>query len=773
MSGPTLSSKEIASLRNVSERAIQKLAVKENWPFKKIPRPGGFKKLYPLDTLPEDIQLLYNKEQMRARADAEAKAIVPAVKFFAPAVRVSEAPALLQAPIVLARCQKQQALYKYDLLRLYKERINSAPYGQKVPARDSFIKAYNSGQLFPKLFEELGPVQWKTIEGWKSDVKAARNDCFILADQRGAWKRGLTCIGHEHEKILLACLLHPNNPRIAESIRLAREIMYDRGIENGYSEATYRRWIKEWRERNDHIWTYTREGWKAWNDKCALSGERDFDLINVGDVVVADGHTLNFEIINPWTGKPKRMTLILWIDMKATFPLGWEIMPSENTQAIASSLRWAILRLGKIPKIAYVDNGKAFGAKFFNGKALDHEGFTGLFERLGMQVIHARPYRGQSKTIERFFGSLSEIERWVPTFTGTSIETKPPGMMRGEKLHRKVRAQMAGGGVTLEMAHTAVAEWFDKYVNRPQQEGHLKGITPIEVLEAGRGPGVDREQLNDMMLAFDVKSIKRSVIKFNGRNYYHPDFHGRNHKVEIRYDFQDTSYIRVHELTGELICVAHEYGKLHPAAGHLGTDADRLRLSEHCAEHRRQERAASSFASLFLKEEFLPLHRKQMERIGIEPLPIADAKRIGMTKPDSVGAIHESPLHELPQQPMSEDEWLQVQSEAHQIEVVVQEDTPVIDMEATLRAARENVMEEDAVEMRARLEALAEPERYLAVMEMEVRGILIPDRWRDFVRYFRNTLEYLNNTDRYEEKVGMLAVQWQVNDEQKAGCPGN
>ena len=763
MDGPSLTAKDIAGLKKVSERAIRKRSGKEQWLFKEISTNGGLQKRYYLNTLPDDIVLLYNKEQLKKQAaNPEAGQLIPVSSSsrFLPSVRVSEVPEVVQSSIVLAQPQKQQALDKYDLLRLYKERINSAPYGQKTQARDSFINAYNSGLLYPKLFQVLGRVAWTTIEGWKLDVKSARNDCFVLADQRGAWRRGMTSIGPEHEKILLSCLLHPHNPRIAESIRFAREIMYDRGIENGYSEATYRRWITEWRDRNRHLWTFTREGEKKWNDLFALSGERDYDKINVGDVAIADGHVLNFDIINPWTGKPKRMVLILWYDMKSSFPLGWEIMPTENTQAIASALRWAIIRLGKIPGIAYIDNGKAFGSRFFEGKDLEQEGFSGLFERLGMDVIHAKPYKGQSKPIERFFGTFAELERWAPTFTGTSIEAKPPGMMRGEKLHTKLRGQMIGGGITLEVAHAAVAEWFDRYINRPQQAGHLKGVTPLEVLNEGKGPGVDREGLHDLMLAINIASIKRSAIKFNGRQYYHREFHGRTHKVQIRYDLQDPSYIRVYEQTGELICVANEYQKLHPAAAQLGTEEDKLVLKKHCAEHEWQKREASSFARQFLQDEFLPAHRKQMAQIGCETLP-ALPKNVKLLRPAIPAQIPE----QLPEQTItSEEEWLKIQDEAMQIQVEIQDDKPVFDMDDLLRESNSNVMEEDAVALRARLEALDEPARYLAIMEMQVRGMMVPARWMDFVRYFTFTLEYLNNTDKYEEKVGILAVQWQSQD---------
>ena len=134
----------------------------------------------------------------------------------------------------LSQREQKQSLTKYDLLRLYRERVRSAPYGTKAAAREDFVAAYNTGLLYPQLFQALGPVSWKTLEGWKRDVKCAGNDCFVLADRRGSWKRGLSLIGEAHAKILLACLLHPNRPKIAESIRFAREIMAERGISNGF-----------------------------------------------------------------------------------------------------------------------------------------------------------------------------------------------------------------------------------------------------------------------------------------------------------------------------------------------------------------------------------------------------------------------------------------------------------------------------------------------------------------------------------------------------------
>ena len=47
-----------------------------------------------------------------------------------------------------------------------------------------------------------------------------------------------------------------------------------------------------------------RDGEKALSDKVEPYIKRDASLLEVGDILVADGHVLNFNVINPFTGKP-------------------------------------------------------------------------------------------------------------------------------------------------------------------------------------------------------------------------------------------------------------------------------------------------------------------------------------------------------------------------------------------------------------------------------------------------------------------------------------
>ena len=99
---------------------------------------------------------------------------------------------------------------------------------------------------------------------------------------------------------------------------------------------------------------------KAYHYKVEPYIERFISKIEVGDIIIADGHVLNFQVINPFTGKPTRATLVGFLDWKSTALVGYEIMMTENTQCIASALRNSILNLGVIPKVVYQDNGRAF-----------------------------------------------------------------------------------------------------------------------------------------------------------------------------------------------------------------------------------------------------------------------------------------------------------------------------------------------------------------------------------------------------------------------------
>jgi putative transposase len=743
---------EIANALKITERSVRKRAKNENWPTILEACNGGHRMLFPIDSLPDPIKFAIYSHRSQALLETSPTGNLPVPKPKTTA-RIQAKPIkpiveAVETPIRITLDQQPSALAKASIIKLYTSEVAKAPYGEKEKAKANFILAYNSGLAFPELFQKLGKLSVKTIEAWKLKLKATQ-DCFNLADQRGKWRKGACILSLENTDILLRCVLHPNKPLKAEAIRLAINIMHREGVINGASEQTYRRWLENWIANNYETWIMVREGKKAWNDKCCFSIPRDFSRIAVGDVLVADGHVLNFEIINPFTGKPKRMILILWYDMKSSFPLGWEILPTENTQGIASALRRAIIQLGKLPAIAYLDNGRAFSSRFFNGEDLTP--VTGLFERMGMETIFAWPYHGQSKTIERFFKTFAELERYTPTYTGTSIENKPPRMMRNEIIHRRLYDQTIGGkGLTLWQAHFLVAIWFDEYVSRPQR-GHLKGACPLEVFEADRGPGVDPVALRYLMMAEHISQPGKEGIRFLGQNYYHPDLASIRKKVLIRYDLQERDSILVFEEDDSAyLCTANVLEACHPVASLRGSDADKQHLSNMIEMKKHAEKKVSRLALDMLRNTVMPETITMLSMIPDpqEPKPIqSDIKQL--PSPEQIAS--EVAVLRAENQEYTRQEAISRQQEAEQ----------KAEMDRILRQDfEENFKTPEplppSAELRYDLERMKEADRYETLMDMEIMGQMITKHYKAFMRYFELGPEYLRHQEYFESRKATL-----------------
>jgi len=477
----------------------------------------------------------------------------------------------------LSEAENRIALARADLIRAYMKEKDKAKTAKQsvVKAGMVFIQGYNTGHLLPKVFEVLGKTSFQTVQTWIKKWLDSDCDYTALATQYGN-RKGQRKVTEDEFNSALSFALHPNRLRMAEITRLTKMSLQRRGIPTPSHESTIRRALEDWRDTYYDKWVFCREGEKALNDKVLPYLERDAGLLDVGDVLVADGHTLNFQVLHPFTGKPVRMTMVTWYDWASCMPAGWEIMPTENVQCVAASLRRAILTLGKMPKVAYLDNGKAFKAKLFTDKDIDFEetGFYGMFARLGMETIFAWPYNAQSKPVERFFGTFSGIERLMPTFSGTSIQDKPAHLLRNERLHKQMHEKKYGGWVpTVEEADQIIAGWVNEYAGRAH--AGLKGLRPRDVFDAGKGPGVDPVALRFLMMSMEIKSVGRNGIHFMGRNYYDVELYGYKRRVLIRYDLEDLSEIYVYDEAGKKeICAARPIQPVHPVAKLTGIKED-------------------------------------------------------------------------------------------------------------------------------------------------------------------------------------------------------
>ncbi len=496
------------------------------------------------------------------------------------------------------------ALNRNAIVKHYLRFIGSEP-GPLLERKQRWVEWYRAG-VFTELVEVkevISEVSWKTIDVWKKMLDAGEGDPYAMAPKYGA-SRGRRSVSPVEADALVRWATHPNCFVQAEVIRLAKRDLAARGMQFILSDGSLSRWLTEHRAKNYDLYTFARNGYKALNDRVLPSLRRDYGDIRPGDVLMADGHVLNADVINPETGKPMRMMLILVTDFATSMPLGWEIAPTENTAAICAAFERAIRKLGFVPKVIYVDNGKAFRSKHLNGSVnmVTAEEFSGLFDRLKpyglLEVVNTMSYHGQSKPIERQFSSMHEFEKYLSSYRGNSIDNKVARLKRNEKFARQRYERLTSGITpTVVDVHYQFIEWLNEFVARPTSKGsHLGGVSPIEAFEAGmelvRGDAeyesrvVTPEVLRFLMMGKVSRSISQHGIKLFGVEYWADELYGyknRSQKFVVRYDITDMRQVYVFDETGEvLMCEAKAdvWSGHHPMARLLGNADDQQRLSD-------------------------------------------------------------------------------------------------------------------------------------------------------------------------------------------------
>lgn len=502
-------------------------------------------------------------------------------------------------------------------------------YSTKKEADTVFLDLYNSGLYLPKAYNFIGSISIGTLHRWvRAFEKHESTECLQPKYKWSKQGEYNSILNDEMKNILLTLLLHPSKYNYGKAIKLTKEILIKRGYENLPSDISFKRFAEHFRKNNYAEWVLKREGMKAYHDKVEPYIERDISKIEVGDILVADGHVLNFQVINPFTGKPTRATLVCFLDWKSTALVGYEIMMTENTQCIASALRNAIINLGMIPKVVYQDNGKAFKSRFFQNVDFEEEGFNGVYANLNIHSVFAKPYNARAKVIERFFKEFQEeFEKMIPSYIGTSIENKPAWLKRGELLHQEWHKNLTNN-------HIPTLQETIKYINA-WIEFHNKNICPNnrsktiqEVLNEVPKQKINIQILDDLMMKTECRTINKHGITFLNVHYRSEAIIGIRDKVNIRYSLFDLSKIHVYSTKGEFLCIAHRVQKVHPMARILGSVKD---MEEYKQQYKKQQQLKNKLIKqvkkTFQKEEIQLLDIPQEDFECVEETIIEKPKR--------------------------------------------------------------------------------------------------------------------------------------------------
>ena len=188
---------------------------------------------------------------------------------------------------------------------------------------------------------------------------------------------------------------------------------------------------------------YARHGKRYWEARYMPKAERErptkanecwFGDHHMMDIIVIDEDNNN-ALVRPW--------ITAWSDAATGCLVGFCVTTNPNSTTITETFIRAIMKKPNsefwgMPCIIYIDNGKDYRSKKFEGehevehvlgRLNDSMETVGILRQLGVAVIHAQPYKAWSKTIERIFGTIEK--RWgreLPGWIGNSPSARPEVM---------------------------------------------------------------------------------------------------------------------------------------------------------------------------------------------------------------------------------------------------------------------------------------------------------------------------------------------------------
>jgi len=448
----------------------------------------------------------------------------------------------------------------------------------KTLAWRQITKDYNNSKLVAELRYKKGPRKERALREWLRNYYDNKMDMYaLLHKSKGQYKdRKIT---YQEQQYLLHLLLNPNRIKIGSAIVNLKQMARAGRIESVTHERTLRRWCEEWAATHPAEWHQARDGSKFVSERIIKSIRRDDSSLEVGQVWVADGHTLSFDILNPQTGRAQRMTMIMVMDWASRYPVGASLAFTEDSQHILTAFRNGFINCSQLvdndsgsmavlPEYVYLDNGKAFRAKLFHERWEEHDlnqELGGIFPRLNIGVRFAESYNAKAKIIERFFKTFQEqFERFVTTFRGASVDDKPSTYSRNEKWAKKL---YAGKPPTIEETMQMI-NYYVRYFYGETPHGSLQRRTPFEVFSAAKitqERQIEVSKLNFLMMAMERKNIRSEGIRLDKKIYWHREL--VNHVGQsciIRYDYSDARWIVVYDKNDVFICQAALRKTQHP-----------------------------------------------------------------------------------------------------------------------------------------------------------------------------------------------------------------
>lgn len=362
-----------------------------------------------------------------------------------------------------------------------------------------------------------------------------------------------------------------------------------------------------------------RGGKKFLNDRLPYMERTTDDLASnvcwVSDHHIADVFVKNArgKIVRPWItafldAKSRKIVSVLVRDI------------SPDATAIKQSLRMGIKRYG-IPEEIYTDNGKDYLSS-----ELDPDSPNSVLNILRIHKRRAKPYHGQSKPIERFFGTLEErFGKLFYSYVGSDGKDRPEHM---KKLKKELEKDP--DIPTMERYTELLENYINEYNSTPHTGNGMNDNTPDEVYFSNFiKPAQKISDDNVLRILFGSRrecKVSNSGVRVCGINFMSEELVDLyNTKVIAKYDPNDLDKVYIYTQDGKFVCQA--MAKLK-SPFRTATEADfkeaekqRKRVDKLLKEytpHRRKDEADILFANIAEEHRYKIEQEEEFENDSIK-----------------------------------------------------------------------------------------------------------------------------------------------------------
>lgn len=197
----------------------------------------------------------------------------------------------------------------------------------------------------------------------------------------------------------------------------------------------------------------------------------------------------------------------------------------------------------------------------------------------------------------------------MPSYVGNNISNKPAYLKRNEKFHKKNHNEYIP---TIEEAIKMIEAW--QSFKNSQICSNEPDKTIAEVLKNRTKQNIDKDELDDLMLAQEIKTIHRNGIRFLNADYFNEELYGLKGRAIIKYSLFDLSSVKVFSTKGEFLCTADRITATHPMAAQLGDINDLEDFKQKIQKQRKLRRKTLNEIKNYLPKEDVKFTETQMEQ---------------------------------------------------------------------------------------------------------------------------------------------------------------